>query len=388
MRLAWAVIPLILIGIVGTLVLIETTTVSGPQITFSTDKEIYTIGEPVSIIMENTGDNILSGTSSPCGFDIFDKNGNVVESFWGAYLALCPFEPGEKISKTWSSKSYSDVPVRPGIYTLSAQYWDSNYEQRLIFEKQIEIIDSNNSFEVLNSSTDSENIQMLKNSELVFSGKLITKTQISSSNAYNLEFEIIENFRNAKEDTVTVYTHEGAWKGCAELKENSEYVIFANPKTHGTMTCYHAIVLPTEIADELDEYSSQIPWWQKEMFPSEFSVGEIYWLEQTYSVPGTGLVRVIDEDMDLNSENVDSFTVKVWATGNLVGIELKVIETNASTGIFEGTVVFVEDATAQHHLQVWNGAKLTAKYQDNTIPETLNVPFQAVYASSRILNES
>ena len=43
MRLVWVAIPLILIGVIGTIVLIETTKTSEPQITFSTDKEIYEV---------------------------------------------------------------------------------------------------------------------------------------------------------------------------------------------------------------------------------------------------------------------------------------------------------------------------------------------------------
>jgi len=273
MRLVWVVIPLVLIGVIGTVVLVETTKASGPEITFSTNKEIYEIGEPVSIIMENTGNVALSGSSSPCGFRIFDETGKTVKSFWGAYLAICPFQPGEEISKTWDSKSSPGVPVRPGVYTLQAKY-SSNHVQ-LIFEKQIEMIDPNNSFELLDSPSSSKNIQLLKDSELVFSGKLISKTQLTSSGSYDLEFKIIENFRDAKEDTLTVYTHEGAWKGCAGLEENLEYLIFATPKTHNTMTCYRAITLPTEITDELREYSSQIPWWTEDIFPSDNNVGEI-----------------------------------------------------------------------------------------------------------------
>ena len=259
MRLVWVVIPLSLFAVVSAVVFVETSITLGPEITFFTDKEIYEIGEPVSITMKNSGSVVLAGTRTPCGFNILDKNGNGVASFWGINLAMCPFKLGEEISKTWI-KSSSEVPVRPGIYTLSAEYWNENSKQKLIFEKQIEVIDSNNTFELFDSPTSSENIQILKDSELVFSGKLISKIQLTSPDSYNLEFEIIENFRNAK-DVVTVFTHEGSWKGCAGLKENSEYLIFATPKTHGTMTCYHTIALPTEITDELREYSSQIHWW-------------------------------------------------------------------------------------------------------------------------------
>jgi len=260
-RLVWVVIPLVLIGVIGTIVLIETTTVSGPQITFSIDKEVYEIGEPVSIIMENTGNVVLSGSSSPCGFVILDENKSAIKGFWGGYLAICPFNPNEKISKVWTTYS-SGQPVRPGMYTLSATYWDYNSEQKHTFEKQIELIDSYNSFELLDSPSTSNNIQMLKDSELVFSGKVISKIPGTSvPDFYTIDFKVIENFRNAKEDAVTVYTNESIWKGCAGLEEDLEYLIFAEPKNQGSMTCYNAISLPADITNELREFSSRIPWW-------------------------------------------------------------------------------------------------------------------------------
>lgn len=37
------------------------------------------------------------------------------------------------------------------------------------------------------------------------------------------------------------------------------------------------------------------------------SVGQIQWLEKSYSVTGTGIVRIIDPDMNFDPEAVDNF---------------------------------------------------------------------------------
>ncbi len=243
-------------------------------IEFSTDKDTYQVGESVSITMQNIGETRLTGKSTPCGFDILNENGDRVDTFWGNFLAECILYPSEKIIGTWDAESTSveyvrpglklvtNEPVRPGTYTLSTNYHDDIFEKDFSFEKQIEITDPTNAFELLDSTPSSENIIMLKDAELVFSGKVISKIPGTSvPDFYTIDFKVIENFRNAKDDAVTVYTNERIWNGCAGLEENMEYLIFAEPKNHGTMTCYNATSLPTDITNELREFSSRIPWW-------------------------------------------------------------------------------------------------------------------------------
>ena len=74
---------------------------------------------------------------------------------------------------------------------------------------------------------------------------------------------------------------------------------------------------------------------------SDLPNGEkIRWLESSYPATGTGVVRVVDPDMNLDPKAVDNFDVDVWSDSDLAGIDLTVTETNADTGIFEGTVFF------------------------------------------------
>ena len=80
-------------------------------------------------------------------------------------------------------------------------------------------------------------------------------------------------------------------------------------------------------------------------------------------------MRVIDPDMNLNPEAVDNFDVTVWSDSDGGGIDLTVTETNAATGIFEGTVFFgVGVDTSGHRLRVVEGDTVTAQYYDNTLP--------------------
>jgi hypothetical protein len=101
-----------------------------------------------------------------------------------------------------------------------------------------------------------------------------------------------------------------------------------------------------------------------------WNIGEVQWLEASYPASGTGVVRVIDADMNLNPEAIDNFEVDAWSDSDAGGIDLTVTETNEATGIFEGTVFFtVSNDSSGHRLRVAEGDTVTAEYEDNTLPD-------------------
>jgi hypothetical protein len=101
-----------------------------------------------------------------------------------------------------------------------------------------------------------------------------------------------------------------------------------------------------------------------------WNIGEVSWLEASYPASGTGVVRVIDPDVNLNPEAVDNFNVDVWSDSDAGGIDLTVTETNEATGIFEGTVFFTTtDDSSGHRLRVAEGDTVTAEYRDETLPD-------------------
>ena len=101
-----------------------------------------------------------------------------------------------------------------------------------------------------------------------------------------------------------------------------------------------------------------------------WNIGETQWLEASYPAGGTGVVRIVDPDMNLDPEAVDNFDVDVWSDSDAGGIALTVTETNEATGIFEGTVFFTTtDESSGHRLRVAEGDTITAEYEDNTLPD-------------------
>ena len=104
-----------------------------------------------------------------------------------------------------------------------------------------------------------------------------------------------------------------------------------------------------------------------------WNVGEVQWLEASYAATGSGIVRVIDPDMNLNPDAVDNLDLVVYSETFVGGIDLTVTETQESSGIFEGTVEFDPETASQgHRLQVTEGDIITAAYDDKTLPKPNN----------------
>ncbi|MDA8009282.1 MAG: hypothetical protein MPK75_06145 [Alphaproteobacteria bacterium] len=101
-----------------------------------------------------------------------------------------------------------------------------------------------------------------------------------------------------------------------------------------------------------------------------WNIGEAEWLAASYPASGTGVIRVIDPDMNLNPEAVDNFAITVISDSVASGISLTVTETSKAAGIFEGTVFFTTtDAPTGSRLRVAEGDTITAEYDDTTLPD-------------------
>ncbi|MBT6647139.1 MAG: pentapeptide repeat-containing protein, partial [Thaumarchaeota archaeon] len=105
-------------------------------------------------------------------------------------------------------------------------------------------------------------------------------------------------------------------------------------------------------------------------YTPNWNIGEVQWLEANSPSSETGVVRVIEADMNLNSESIDNFAIDVWSDSDAGGIDLIVTETNNASGIFEGTVYFtITDESSGSILRVSEGDIITAEYEDNTLPD-------------------
>ena len=117
-----------------------------------------------------------------------------------------------------------------------------------------------------------------------------------------------------------------------------------------------------------------------------WNIGDVQWLEASYPASGTGVLRVIDPDMNLNPEAVDNFDVNIASNTDASGITLTVTETNEATGIFEGTVFFTTTGgSSGHRLRISEGDTVTADYGDGTLPSPYTASDSVSITSTTII---
>ncbi len=161
---------------------------------------------------------------------------------------------------------------------------------------------------------------------------------------------------------LTGFVHDANGDGTAERPGAATSGASAGP-TNGTLETDNddGLTVSFEFSSDQTIVNSALIRW---------NIGEVQWLESSYPASGTGIVRVIDADMNLNPEAIDNFKIDAWSDSDAGGISVTVTETNEATGIFEGTVFFtVTNDSSGHRLRVGEGDTVTAEYEDNTLPD-------------------
>ena len=97
---------------------------------------------------------------------------------------------------------------------------------------------------------------------------------------------------------------------------------------------------------------------------------KIRWDKPNYLSNDTGIVQIIDKDMNLDDKKIDSFDIHVWSDTDHNGIHLAMHETDNDSGVFESEVIFttedesrgvrllVEDAVYAEHKSSVNFSRI------------------------------
>ena len=99
-----------------------------------------------------------------------------------------------------------------------------------------------------------------------------------------------------------------------------------------------------------------------------WNVAEVTWLEDSYREGATGTLRVVDPDRNLHPDTPDSIETIVFSDTYRGGIRVALTETESSSGVFEGAVIFDVLHSEGNRLQVSEGDIVTAAYDDATLP--------------------
>lgn len=106
---------------------------------------------------------------------------------------------------------------------------------------------------------------------------------------------------------------------------------------------------------------------------------KVKWDKPNYFANDTGIIQVIDKDMNLDHTKIDSFDIHVWSDTDHAGIQLTITETDESSGIFESRVFFtitdeskdnrllVEDAVWAEHKSNVNFSKIITESETELV---------------------
>ena len=107
-----------------------------------------------------------------------------------------------------------------------------------------------------------------------------------------------------------------------------------------------------------------------ESVPVSWNLGTIGFLKESFFLDEFVVVRVVDVDMNLNPEALDTIPIHLFSDSDTAGIEVNAVETSVSSGSFIATISTSQNSPSSgNRLYALSGDKIFAKYDDHTLPK-------------------
>ena len=107
-----------------------------------------------------------------------------------------------------------------------------------------------------------------------------------------------------------------------------------------------------------------------ESIPVSWNHGTIQFSKDTFLLNDSIQIRVIDSDLNLNPEMIDSVTLEVFSDSDVAGLLVNAIETSERSGDFISTITLSADSPSSgNRLYAVPGDAIFAKYDDHTLPK-------------------
>ena len=111
-----------------------------------------------------------------------------------------------------------------------------------------------------------------------------------------------------------------------------------------------------------------------ESVPVKWNLGSIAFLSEDFFSDDSVMVRVVDSDMNLNPESLDSVLIQLYSDSDAAGITIDAIETSESSGLFVATASLSHMLPSSgNRLYSVPGDTLFAKYNDHTLPKPYSI---------------
>jgi len=107
-----------------------------------------------------------------------------------------------------------------------------------------------------------------------------------------------------------------------------------------------------------------------ESIPVSWNHGTIQFSKDTFLLNDSIQIRVIDSDLNLNPEMIDSINIEVFSDSDVGGLLVNAIETSERSGDFISTITLSSDSSSSgNRLYAIPGDTIFAKYDDHTLPK-------------------
>ena len=106
-----------------------------------------------------------------------------------------------------------------------------------------------------------------------------------------------------------------------------------------------------------------------ESVPITWNMGVIQFSKDIFLTSDSVEIRVIDNDMNLNPEAIDTITIEVFSDSDSGGIQVIATETSERSGDFIANINLSTNTSSGNRLYAVPGDSIFAKYDDHTLPK-------------------
>lgn len=361
--------------------------------TISADKEVYVIGQDFIVTITDPDLNLDSDSSESYSTSLVEWDSSASSSSLlsitatfganpskfietgsntGVFQTVFTFpatvtnsiEAGEEVTLTYRDQGLSGKnAVHDDYNDIETTIYASNFGAIVELDKAIYDWADRVVITITapDHNQDGEKEESIGTTSLPIKVSTRAETAPSGSTSYTL--------RETGEDT-GVFTGEYVLKGFAHSSVitsvstdltktgNTDGVIKTSGQTDGLTVSY-------EYTDGSVSLASALIAW---------NIGEISFSDSSVSPGGSTVVQLIDGDLDIDPDVINTKTASVWSDSDSGGIQITLHENGEDTGVFETEIFFsADDKSTGSLLRVSEGDTVTVEYTDATLPE----PYEA-----------
>ena len=125
-----------------------------------------------------------------------------------------------------------------------------------------------------------------------------------------------------------------------------------------------------------------------ESVPITWNMGVVQFTQDIFLTSDSVEIRVIDHDMNLNPETLDTITVDVFSDSDSTGIQVIATETSERSGDFIASIALSTSTSSGNRLYAIPGDSIFAKYDDHTLPKPYSKSDEKSIQASAIIDHS